>query len=214
MHDPENFESEKRNCGRTGPTSPEGRAASSKNATKHGACARTLILAHEAEEDWELLLAHWCDIYKPAENSLEYDFVLRTAQAEWHRRRTQFNFDVFIASTEGSSTINWTPDQIKKYDLALRYKTSAERSFQREFRLLEQFYKAHPPKPAPKEEEKEEIEKEEEEDLGPAIVFTVEDPTSPTGYRVLQRCVPQRSQANKSPLRFDPPLPPAPKNSS
>jgi hypothetical protein len=212
MLDSENLDSEKRNCGRTGPTSPEGRAASSKNAIKHGACARTLILPHESEEDWELLLAHWCDIYKPAQDSLEYDFVLRTAQAEWHRRRTQFNFDVFMASTEGGSSINWMPDQIKQYDLALRYKTSAERSFQREFRLLEQFYKTHHPKPAkepaPEDEEKE----EQEEDLGPAIVFTVEDPTSPTGFRVLQRCVPQRSKANKSPLRFD--SPPPLKNSS
>ena len=202
MLDSENLEPEKRNCGRTGPTSPEGRAASSKNSTKHGACSRTLILPHESKEEWEDLLAHWCDIYKPAEDSLYYDFVLRTAEAEWHRQRAQLNFDVFMGSTGGGSTINWQPDQIKKHDLALRYKTTAERAFQREFRLLEQFYKAHPPEPAPKKEE--EQKEEEEPYLGPAIVFTVEDPTSPTGYRVLQRCVPQRSQANKSPLRFSP----------
>jgi hypothetical protein len=48
MHDAENPESEKRNWGRTGPTSPEGRAASSKNAIKHGACAQTLILPCES----------------------------------------------------------------------------------------------------------------------------------------------------------------------
>ena len=135
MLDSENLEPEKRNCGRTGPTSPEGRAASSKNSTKHGACSRTLILPHESKEEWEDLLAHWCDIYKPAEDSLYYDFVLRTAEAEWHRRRAQLNFDVFMGSTGGGSTINWQPDQIKKHDLALRYKTTAERAFQREFRL-------------------------------------------------------------------------------
>jgi hypothetical protein len=214
MHDSENFESEKRNCGRTGPTSPEGRAASSKNSTKHGACARTLILPHESKQEWEDLLAHWCDLYKPAEDSLYYDFVVRTAQAEWHRRRAQVNFEVFMADTGGGSTINWQPEQIKKYDLALRYKTSAERSFQREFRLLEQFYKAHPPQPPPKEEqakEKEENDDEDPESMGPAVVFTVEDPTSPTGYRVLQRCVPQRPRKT-DPLRFDP-RPPL-KNSS
>jgi hypothetical protein len=44
---------------------------------------------------------------------------------------------------------------------------------------------------------------EKEEDLGPAAVFKVEDPTSPTGYRVLQRCVPQRSKKT-SPFRFSP----------
>ena len=201
---------EKRNCGRTGPTSPEGRSASSKNAIKHGACARTLILFHESEEDWQLLLAHWCEIYKPAENSLAYDFVLRTAQAEWQRRRNQFNFDGVMASTQGGSTLNWTPDQIKQHDLALRYKTAAERTFQREFRLLEQFYKAHCPKPAPeaapkpKEEEKEEEPPlaEDPERRGPAIVFTVEDPSSPTGYRVLQRCVVQPPRPGTGPFKL------------
>jgi len=99
MLDSENLEPEKRNCGRTGPTSPEGGAASSKNAVTHGACARTLILPHESKEEWELVLAHWCQNYQPAEDSLAYDFVLRTAKAEWHRRRAKLNFDYFMAST-------------------------------------------------------------------------------------------------------------------
>jgi hypothetical protein len=189
-------ESEKRNCGRTGPTSPEGRCASSKNAINHGACARTLILPHESEEEWQLLLAHWCETYQPAEDSLAYEFVLKTAQAEWHRRRAQLNFDDCMASTGGGSTINWTPDQIKKHDLALRYKNSAERSFQREFRLLEQFYKAHCPKPAQEPAPKEEA----NGGLGPTVVFTVEDPTSPTGYRELQRCVPQPPGNRNGPI--------------
>jgi len=199
-------QSEKRNCGRTGPTSPEGRAASSKNAVKHGACARTLILPCETEEAWELVLAHWCEIYQPAEDSLAYDFVLRTAQAEWHRIRAQRNFESFMATTEGGSTFNWTPDQIKHHDLALRYKTAAERSFQREFRLLEQFYKAHHPKPAKEPAPKEEKEQKEEQepDLGPAVVFVEEDPTSPTGYKFIQRCVPQRPAPKTGPLRFSP----------
>ena len=194
-------EPKKRNCGRTGPTSPEGRAASSKNAIKHGACAQTLILSHETEEAWQLVLAHFCEIYHPPEDSLAYDFVRRTAQAEWHRVRTQRNFDCVMASTESGCTFNWTPDQIKQHDLALRYKNSAERAFQREFRLLEQFYKAHCPKPAKEPAASEEKEEEEEPNggRGPTFIFTVEDPTSPTGQRELQRCVPQPS--SKGPLR-------------
>jgi hypothetical protein len=201
MYDSENSEPEKRNCGRTGPTSPEGRAASSKNSTKHGACARTLILPHESKEEWESLLAHWCDLYKPAEDSLYYDFVVRTAQAEWHRRRAQVNFDVFMADTGGGATINWRPEQIKNYDLALRYKTSAERSFQREFRLLEQFYKAHPPRSAEEPAAHERAAKDtvsqapeaqdaeaKERDFGPPVTFTVEDPTSPTGFTEILTC--------------------------
>jgi hypothetical protein len=65
MHDPEIFE-EKRNCGRTGPTSPESRAASSQNAVKHGACACTLILPHESQEEWELEQFYKAHHSKPA----------------------------------------------------------------------------------------------------------------------------------------------------
>jgi len=141
-----NAEPEKRNCGRTGPTSAEGRSSSSKNAIKHGACARTLILPGESEEAWELLLNRWLKEYQPAEDSLEYDFVLKTAQAEWQRIRTNRNFnDCLSVITHGLSPYNWSPEQIKKHDLSLRYKTAAERAFQREFRLLEQYYKIHRP---------------------------------------------------------------------
>jgi len=186
MRDSENLEPEKRNCGRTGPTSPEGRATSSKNSTKHGACAQTLILPCESEESWLLLLNRWCQTYQPPEDSLLYDFVLKTAQAEWHRIRTHRNLESVMALTQGRSPFNWTPDEIKKHDLCLRYKTAAERAFQRDFRLLEQFRKLHPavesrpaapaePDPKPKPDPK------------PQARLTVvgEDPTSPTGLTLL-----------------------------
>ena len=176
MHD----EPEKRNCGRTGPTSPEGRATSSKNSTKHGACAQTLILPCESEESWLLLLNRWCQTYQPPEDSLLYDFVLKTAQAEWHRIRTHRNLESVMALTQGRSPFNWTPDEIKKHDLCLRYATTAERAFQREFRLLEQFCKAHPAAPAQKPAEPERAPKPQAR-----LIVTGEDPTSPTGLTLL-----------------------------
>jgi hypothetical protein len=101
-----------------------------------------------------------------------------------------------MASTEGGSSINWRPEQIKQYDLALRYKTSAERSFQREYRLLEQFYKARPPKPAEEPAARQTVPQEpeahnpeaKERDFGPPITFTVEDPASPTGFTEILTC--------------------------
>jgi hypothetical protein len=141
---------EKRNSGRTGPTSPAGRATSSKNAIKHGACSRTLILPHESVGDWELLLSHWRNTYQPKEDSLEFDFVLRAAQAEWYRLRAQRNYDDFLASLETRAAYCWDPSEIKAHDLMLRYKTAAERAFQRDYRLLEHHYKTH--KPAPVQE--------------------------------------------------------------
>jgi hypothetical protein len=165
---------EKRNCGRTGPTSEEGRATSSKNSIKHGSCSQTLILPFEKEESWLLLLNRWLHTYQPPEDSLLHDFVLKTAQAEWYRMRAQRNLDCHECSQAGLSPANWTPEYIKKHDLLLRYRTTAERSFQRTFRLLEQFCKlhptvaSHPAEPAPESR----------------ILLLGEDPDSPTGLVV------------------------------
>ena len=73
-----------------GPITSEGRAISAR----HGMCAKTLILFHESEGDWLQLLETWLNGYQnPVENSLLYTFVLRTAQAEWHRLRIQREYD-------------------------------------------------------------------------------------------------------------------------
>jgi hypothetical protein len=148
----------KRNSGKTGPTSAAGKFNSAQNARTHGACARTLILPVESEQGWLILLSRWQDIYQPREESLEADFVLRTAQAEWFRIRVCRQYDEFIKSTLGQSPLDWTPEQLKMHELMLRYKNGAERSFHREYRALETFYKIHnllpkPPQPEPEEEE-------------------------------------------------------------
>jgi hypothetical protein len=184
MHDSENFEPEKRNGGRTGPTSPEGRATSSKNSIKHGSCSQTLILPFESEESWLLLLNRWLQTYKPPEDSLLHDFVLKTAQAEWYRMRAQRNLDCHECPQAGLSPSNWTPEYIKKQDLLLRYKTTTGRSFQRNFRLLEQFCKLHPAienRPAAPAQPSPEAEPDTDE---PLIVFGP-DPDSPTGYTLI-----------------------------
>jgi hypothetical protein len=141
--DSPNPERKKRNSGRTGPTSAEGKAKSAANALKHGACATTLILPQESEFGWEILKSRWEDAYKPRPESLEADFVLRTAQAEWYRLRCQRQFNEFIMSINGKAAFLWTPEETKTHDLMLRYKNNAERAFQRECRLLEAHYKAH-----------------------------------------------------------------------
>jgi hypothetical protein len=131
----------KRNCGHTGPTSDADHAKSAQNARKHGACARTLILPVESEQGWLILLSRWQDTYKPDEESLEADFVLKAAQAEWLRLRAVRVYDEFLSTTTSEPPYRWTPEQIKTHDLMLRYKTTAERSFHREYRALEAHYK-------------------------------------------------------------------------
>ena len=97
--------------------------------------------------------------------------------------RAQRNLDCHECSPEGLSPTNWTPEYIKKHDLLLRYRTTAERSFQRTFRLLEQFCKLHSVVPKPPKAAKPEPE--------PDPVFRVigEDPTSPTGLTILHEVI-------------------------
>jgi hypothetical protein len=152
-------ENQKRNSGRTGPTSEEGRAISARNATRHGMCATTLILEHENEEDWLQLLHTWLDGYQnPAENSLLYTFVLKVAQAEWQRLRIQREHDFFMRNHGHPPVTAWTAWELKSHDLVTRYLTAAERKFQREYRLLEHHWKSHhKPLPEPKKATKQPI---------------------------------------------------------
>jgi hypothetical protein len=136
--------SEKRNSGRTGPTSEAGLAVSSRNATRHGMCATTLIMEGENEADWLELLKTWLTAYQnPAESDLLYSFVVKTAQAEWHRLRVQREYDFHLFGHGNPPMGAWQPDEIKTHDLILRYLTAAERRFQREYRLLEHHWKTH-----------------------------------------------------------------------
>jgi hypothetical protein len=143
---------------------------------KFGACCYTLILECETEEAWNVLLQHWRASFNPAENSLEYDFVYRTAQADWERIRAQREYNLYRASL-GTSAFNFTAEQTKIYERLLRYKNSAERCFQREFRMTEQFFKSHRPP----------VSKNFVPEPGPIdLAITVEDPTHPAGYRIVQ----------------------------
>ncbi len=134
----------KRNSGHTGPTTPQGRATSARNATRHGMCATTLIMEGELESDWFELLKTWLAAYQnPAESDLLYTFVVKTAQAEWHRLRVQREYDFHLFGHGNPPIAAWEPHEIKNHDLILRYLTTAERRFQREYRLLEHHWKTH-----------------------------------------------------------------------
>ena len=137
----------KRNCGHTGATSEAGRATCSQNARKHGSCSRLLILPTEDYNAWLDLLSRWEATY-PSENPLVADFVLKTATAEWHRIRVENSYNSLFSFLTNPNVFEWQPHEQKQHDLALRYLTAAERRFQREFRMLEQFYSKHGGQPA------------------------------------------------------------------
>ncbi len=81
-------ETPKRNSGRTGATTPEGKMKTRLNSLRHGSCARTLILPRENSEKYFELHETWVSGY-PHPSRLLQDFILRTVQAEWQTGATK-----------------------------------------------------------------------------------------------------------------------------
>ncbi len=151
-------EKPKRNSGRTGPTTPEGKMKTHLNALRHGCCARTLVLGHENPQDYLKLYEHWEQGY-PHESNLLKDFLLRTAQAEWQRIRAQEEYNTVLDGFTRPEIYNLSEEERHSLDLQQRYLTTAERKFQREFGMLERFWNNHckpdlkaSPKPEPQPE--------------------------------------------------------------
>lgn len=203
------FPTKKRNSGKTGPITPLGIARSAMNSLRHGGCSQTLILEGESEDAWLRLHDRWCATYRTSEqdNSLLYDFTRKTAQAEWFRIRCQHNHDLYLLSLGARSPFNWTPEEIKKHDLLLRYKNSAERSFLRENRALEQHYKLHPPPPPPEPPTPAVTTDHNDDDEDPGLTILTADPECPTGYRILCEIKDGRESHENKGNPFTPPDP-------
>ena len=69
----------------TGPRTEEGKAASSKNAFKHGITARC-VLDGEVKEDLDILLKDYNDRLRPVDG-LEEQLVFNMVMLEWQIRR-------------------------------------------------------------------------------------------------------------------------------
>ncbi len=72
----------------TGPTTPEGKSASSKNATHHGLTAAFNVLPHENREDFDELEAAYRSEFNP--QTPHQEFMLgQMVQARWKLDRIQ-----------------------------------------------------------------------------------------------------------------------------
>jgi hypothetical protein len=69
-----------------GPVTPEGKAKSSQNAVKHGACCRNIVLANESPEDYTIMRSGWIHHLKPA-GPVELDLVEEIVACRWRLRR-------------------------------------------------------------------------------------------------------------------------------
>lgn len=72
--------------GPSGPTTPEGKARSSRNALKHGLRASSIVLPSESTDEWD---EHREGIHRAlsAANALESELVDRIAELTWRQRR-------------------------------------------------------------------------------------------------------------------------------
>ena len=123
----------------TGPRTPEGKAKSSMNRLKHGCCSEKTVLRHESQEEFETHAQGWFDQYKP-ESTAALTLVQLTVDAHWKLKRNIKRVDD-IEWNLPRDAWQWTESNHKDYSNALRYKTTAERSFFRAFKDLEAHYK-------------------------------------------------------------------------
>ena len=69
-----------------GPTSPEGKARSARNAEKHGIYSSAVLLHHESKEAFDLLQEGYYQRFHPASQP-ETDLVDQMVAATWRLRR-------------------------------------------------------------------------------------------------------------------------------
>jgi len=152
----------------TGPRTPEGKAASSRNRLAHGLCSNDLLLPGELQSDFDQLRVETHATYLPAtaeENVLadqltESLWRLNRARRVETRIATLVMQDIFEVLDDGTEPVDRHPDHLlaagffnNSYDGVLnrmqRYATAAERGYQRALKALQQAQKNRPA-PSPK----------------------------------------------------------------
>ena len=116
----------------TGPTSREGKAVSSQNATKHVCCSNKLILPDEDEQEWKDLKQGWLDTYEPQTHG-GLTLVCEVAMAQWLllRARRRYNEAEQRVYAEQRDPLEWSEAQQKTIERFTRYRTTQERAFNR-----------------------------------------------------------------------------------
>jgi hypothetical protein len=123
----------------TGPRTPEGKAISSQNATKHGCRSQKLILRHESPADYEALHEKWWDEYQPSDH-IEETLVQQLIDSHWFFKRASLRLE----QVEWEMPMNakhWVESYRKQVETFTRYKTTAERAFRRAFREVQVYFR-------------------------------------------------------------------------
>ncbi|MBV9083033.1 MAG: hypothetical protein JOZ62_10175, partial [Acidobacteriaceae bacterium] len=122
----------------TGPTTPDGKDRSSRNATKHGCRAKRVILSDESQAEYDALRAGWFEEYEPGTFASE-SLIDKLVLEDWLLKRAERRVVEAEERLEASGdAMQWTEEQHKHLQLMHRYKTTAERAFYRSWRAVEQ----------------------------------------------------------------------------
>jgi hypothetical protein len=137
----------------TGPRTPEGKAASSHNAIKHGLTARQVVIPGENQADFDQLLADIVADRKP-EGELEIQLAGEIAACTWRLARArareaealEFSGDLFTANRSETAS---------GFDRLLRYMGSIERQLNRTVVRLQQLQAERRKQPQPSQQAEE-----------------------------------------------------------
>ena len=110
----------------TGPRTAEGKAASSRNAIKHGLTAQQAVIAGENQADFDALLHNIAADRKP-EGELEIQTVGEIAACTWRLARARAKEAELLGSDEDLMVAGTAPG----FDRLLRYMGSIERQMNR-----------------------------------------------------------------------------------
>jgi hypothetical protein len=152
-----------RNNGRRskGPVTPEGKHNSSRNNTRHGLLAQTIVLEGESEERFNSLLDDYMQTHQPRSPS-EAALVAQLAVAQWRLMRVwgaqklALDRDIAIQDPDTGPTsvramfaMRGTIENSSRPDLLLRYESTMDRQFKSALRALETQSKKRKPAAEP-----------------------------------------------------------------
>jgi len=128
-----------------GPKTPEGKARSARNATRHGLLARVIVLEQEPKDGFLEVAQSYSSVFAPR-NEVEADMVDEMVATSWRLRRTwaieNRYFDTAMANQDGPCATERLMTawgglvEEKRLDLLHRYETRLHMMYQRAFRNL------------------------------------------------------------------------------
>ena len=133
-----------------GPVTPQGKLNSSRNSTRHGLLAETIVLEAEHTGPFLEMVRELCEEHQPS-TPTENMMLETIASARWRQDRiwemqkTAFDYD--IASSDSATgppvvravlALRNSPESVRTHELLLRYEIALDRQISRSLLRLQQ----------------------------------------------------------------------------